>query len=150
MSICRWGMLGLFGGQRMNQGRTIFAQLVEHLPIHEFRKCVAHFRGNHKVKTFSCWDQFLCMLFAQLTYRESLRDIVACLRTLRGRLYHMGIRGKVSRSTLADANEARNWRIYADFAQVLIAQARALYFRDDLGLDLKNTVYALDSTIIDL
>jgi hypothetical protein len=134
----------------MNQGRTIFAQLVEHLPIHEFRRCVARYRGNHKVKTFSCWDQFLCMLFAQLTYRESLRDIVACLRTLRGRLYHMGIRGQVSRSTLADTNEARNWRIYADFAQVLITQARTLYVRDDLGLDLKNTVYALDSTIIDL
>jgi hypothetical protein len=134
----------------MNQGRTIFAQLVEHLPIHEFRKCVARYRGNHKVKTFSCWDQFLCMLFAQLAGRESLRDIVACLRTLGGRLYHMGIRGKVSRSTLADANETRDWRIYADFAQVLIAQARTLYARDDLGLDLTNTVYALDSTIIDL
>jgi hypothetical protein len=134
----------------MNQGRTIFAQLVEHLPIHEFRKCVGRYQGNHKVTTFSCWDQFLCMLFAQLAYRESLRDIVACLRTLRGRLYHMGIRGKVSRSTLADANEARDWRIYADFAQVLIAQARALYVQDDLGLDLENTVYALDSTIIDL
>jgi hypothetical protein len=134
----------------MNQGRTIFAQLVEHLPIHEFRKCVHRYNGNRKVKTFSCWDQFLCMLFAQLTYRESLRDIVACLRTLRGRLYHMGIRGRVSRSTLADANETRDWRIYADFAQVLIAQARALYVRDDLGLDLTNTVYALDSTIIDL
>ena len=134
----------------MNQGRTIFAQVVEHLPIHEFRKCVARYRGNHKVKTFSCWDQFLCMLFAQLACRESLRDIVACLRTLGQRLYHMGIRGKVSRSTLADANETRDWRIYADFAQVLIGQARALYVRDDLGLDLTNTVYSLDSTIIDL
>lgn len=126
----------------MNQGRTIFAQVVEHLPIHEFRKCVARYRGNHKVKTFSCWDQFLCMLFAQLACRESLRDIVACLRTLGQRLYHMGIRGKVSRSTLADANETRDWRIYADFAQVLIGQARALYVRDDLGLDLTNTVYS--------
>ncbi len=134
----------------MNQGRTIFAQLVEHLSIHEFRKCVARYRGNHKVKTFSCWDQFLCMLFAQLACRESLRDIVACLRTIGPRLYHMGIRGKVSRSTLADANETRDWRIYADFAQVLIAQARTLYVRDDMGLDLANTVYALDSTIIDL
>lgn len=134
----------------MNQGRTIFAQLVEHLPIREFRKCVARYRGNHKVRTFSCWDQFLCMRFAQLACRESLRDIVACLRTLGGRLYHMGIRGKVSRSTLADANETRDWRIYADFARGLIVQARALYVRDDLGLDLSHTVYALDSTIIDL
>jgi hypothetical protein len=134
----------------MNQGRTIFAQLVEHLPIHEFRKCVARYGGNRKARTFTCWDQFLCMLFAQLTWRESLRDIVACLRTLPGRLYHMGIRGKVARSTLADANEARDWRIYADFAQVLIAQTRPLYAQEDVGLNIANTVYALDSTIIDL
>ena len=134
----------------MNNGRPIFAQLIDHLPIHEFRKCVARYRGNHRTKTFSCWDQFICMIFAQLAYRQSLRDIVACLRSLNNRLYHMGIRGRVSRSTLADANEARDWRIYGDFAQVLIHQARALYLDDDLGLDLNNTVYALDSTIIDL
>ena len=134
----------------MNSGRTIFAQLIEYVPIHEFRKCVARYCGNHRTKTFSCWDQFLCMIFAQLTYRESLRDIVACLRSLGDRLYHMGVRGRVSRSTLADANEGRDWRIYGDFAQVLIAQARALYTDEDLGLDLNNTVYALDSTTIDL
>jgi hypothetical protein len=143
-------MLGLFGGGGMNGGRTIFSQLVEHLPIHEFRKCVARYRGNHRTKTFFCWDQFLCLIFAQLTYRESLRDIVACLRSRGGRLYHMGIRGTVSRSTLADANEGRDWRIYGDFAQVLIAQARSLYLDDDLGLNLNSTVYALDSTTIDL
>jgi hypothetical protein len=143
-------MLGLFGGGGMNDGRTIFSQLIEHLPIHEFRKCVARYRGNHRTKTFSCWDQFLCLIFAQLTYRESLRDIVACLRSLSDRLYHMGVRGMVSRSTLADANEGRDWRIYHDFAQVLIAQARSLYIDDDLGVDLENTVYALDSTTINL
>jgi hypothetical protein len=143
-------MLGPLGGHGMNNGRTIFAQIVEHLPIHEFRKCVDRYQGNHRVKTFSCWDQFLCMVFAQLTYRESLRDIVACLRSLHTRLYHMGFRGTVSRSTLADANEGRDWRIYADFAQVLIAQARTLYLDEDLGFDLQNTVYALDSTTIDL
>ncbi len=142
-------MLGLFGGG-MNSGRTIFSQLIGHLPIKEFRKCVARYRGNHRIKTFSCWDQFLCLIFAQLAYRESLRDIVACLRSLADRLYHMGVRGTISRSTLADANENRDWRIYGDFAQVLIAQARSLYIDDDLGLDLKNTVYALDSTTIDL
>ena len=143
-------MLGLFGGYGMNSGRTIFAQLLDHLPIHEFRKCVARYRGNHRTKTFSCWDQFLALIFAQLTYRESLRDIVACLRSQSHRLYHMGFRGTISRSTLADANEVRHWRIYADFAQVLIDQARVLYVNDDLGLDLNSTVYALDSTTIDL
>jgi hypothetical protein len=142
-------MLGLFGGG-MNSGRTLFAQLVEHFPIHEFRKCVARYHGNRRTKTFSCWDQFLCLIFAQLTYRESLRGIVACLRSQSDQLYHMGLRGTVSRSTLADANEGRDWRIYSDFAQVLIAQARTLYLDDDLGLSLKNTVYALDSTTIDL
>lgn len=134
----------------MNQGRTVFAQLIEHLPIHEFRKCVARYQGNRKVRTFTCWDQFLCMLFAQLTWRESLRDIVACLRTRPGRLYHMGIRGKLARSTLADANENRDWRIYADFAQVLIARTRPLYADEPVGPDLASTAYALDSTIIDL
>lgn len=134
----------------MNTGRSLFAQLTDHLPGHEFRKCVRRYDGDRRVRTFSCWDQFLCMAFAQLTYRESLRDIVACLRSADRRLYHMGIRGWVSRSTLADANEARDWRIYADFAQVLIAEARQLYAREDLGLDFDNTVYAFDSTIIDL
>jgi len=143
-------MLGLFGGHRMNSGRTLFAQVLDHLPIHEFRKCVARYRGNHYIKTFSCWSQLLCMIFAQLTCRESLRDIVACLRSQMQRLYHMGFRGRVSRSTLADANEVRDWRIFHDFAQVLIARARSLYVGQDLGLDLDNTVYALDSTTIDL
>lgn len=134
----------------MNLGQSLFAQLMDHLPLHEFRKCAQRYGGNYRVRSFSCWDQFLCMAFAQLTYRESLRDIVACLRSQERRLYHLGIRGTVSRSTLADANESRDWRIYADFAAVLIAEARRLYGREDLGLDLANTVYALDSTIIDL
>jgi transposase len=134
----------------MNLGQSLFAQLMDHLPSHEFRKCVQRYGGNYRVRSFSCWDQFLCMAFAQLTFRESLRDIVACLRSQERRLYHLGIRGAVSRSTLADANESRDWRIYADFAAVLIAEARQLYGREDLGLDLANTVYALDSTIIDL
>lgn len=134
----------------MNSGQSLFSQLIDHLPSHEFRKCVERYGGNHRVRSFSCWDQFLCMMFAQLTYRESLRDIVACLRSQEHRLYHAGIRGKVSRSTLADANESRDWRIYADFAQLLIHEARALYVNDDLGIELTNTVYALDSTTIDL
>ncbi len=134
----------------MNSGRTIFAQLLDHLPMHEFRKCVARYGGDHRIKTFSCWDQFLCMIFAQLAYRESLRDVVACLRSQSQRLYHMGFRSLVSRSTLADANEVRDWRIYSDFAQLLITRARDLYRNEDLGIDLRNTVYALDSTIIDL
>jgi len=134
----------------MNSGRTIFAQLLDHLPMHEFRKCVARYRGDHHVKTFSCWDQFLCMIFAQLTSRESLRDIVVCLRSQSQRLYHMGFRSPVSRSTLGDANELRDWRIYSDFAQVLISRGRELYRNEDLGIDLCNTVYALDSTTIDL
>jgi hypothetical protein len=134
----------------MNSGRTLFAQLIDHASQHEFRKCVRRYDGDHRVRRFSCWDQFLCLAFAQLTSRESLRDIVACLRSADRRLYHMGIRGKVSRSTLADANESRDWRIYADFAQVLIGEARRLYVDDDFGVQLANTVYALDSTIIDL
>jgi hypothetical protein len=134
----------------MNSGQALFAQLIEHLPDHEFRKCVQRYAGNHRVRTFSCWDQFLCMTFAQLTFRESLRDIVACLRAREQRLYHLGIRGTVSRSTLADANESRDWRIYADFAQILIADARQLYVNETLAVDLANTVYALDSTMIDL
>jgi Domain of unknown function (DUF4372)/Transposase DDE domain len=143
-------MLGQLGGHGMNSGRTIFAQLLDYLPMHEFRKCVARYHGDHRIKTFSCWDQLLCMIFAQLAYRESLRDIVACLRSQSQRLYHMGFRSLVSRSTLADANEVRDWRICADFAQVLIARARELYRNEDLGIDLRNTVYALDSTTIDL
>jgi Domain of unknown function (DUF4372)/Transposase DDE domain len=143
-------MLGQLGRHGMNSGRTIFAQLLDYLPMYEFRKCVARYRGDHRIKTFSCWDQLLCMIFAQLAYRESLRDIVACLRSQSQRLYHMGFRSFVSRSTLADANEVRDWRIYADFAQVLIARARELYRNEDLGIDLRNTVYALDSTTIDL
>ncbi len=134
----------------MNSGQSLFSQLIDHLPIHEFRRCVERYGGNHRVRSFSCWDQFLCMIFAQLTYRESLRDIVACLRSQERRLYHAGIRGTVSRSTLADANESRDWRIYADFAQLLIQEARALYIGEDLGIELTNTVYALDSTTIDL
>ena len=134
----------------MNSGQSLFAQLTEHLPRHEFRQCVERYAGNYRVRSFSCWDHFLCMVFAQLTFRESLRDIVACLRSQERRLYHLGIRGTVSRSTLADANEARDWRIYADFAHILIGQARALYVHEELGLDLANTVYALDSTIIDV
>ena len=134
----------------MNSGRSLFSQLIDHLSLHEFRKCVARYDGNHRVRSFSCWDQFLCMLFAQLTYRESLRDIVACLRSQQRALYHAGIRGNVSRSTLADANGSRDWRIHADFAQLLIREARVLYLHDDLGLELANTIYALDSTTIDV
>ena len=109
----------------MNTGRTIFSQIMDFLPLHEFRKCIKRYRGNYKVKSFSCLDQFLCMAFAQLTYRESLRDIEACLRSMQNKLYHMGIRGGVSRNNLANANETRDRRIYADFAQVLIHQARS-------------------------
>ncbi len=134
----------------MNIGRTVFTQLLDFIPSYEFRQCVERYNGNYKVKTFSCRDQFLCMAFAQLTYRESLRDIEACLRVAKTKLYHMGIRGKVSRNTLAHANETRDWRIYADFAQVLIRIARELYANEDFGLELDQTVYALDATIIDL
>ena len=134
----------------MIPGRTIFAQLMDFLPAYEFHQCVQQYHGHYKMKSFSCWDQFLCMAFAQLTYRESLRDIEACLRSNQSRLYHMGIRGKVSRNTLAHANEVRDWRIYADFAQILIARARALYVNDPFGVDLEQAVYALDSTTIDL
>ena len=134
----------------MYSGKLIFAQLTSHLPIKAFRRCVKRYRGDHKIKSFTCWDQFLCMAFAQLTFRESLRDIESCLRSLQNKLYHMGFRGKVSRSTLADANENRDWRIYADFAQILIHHARILYSDDDFGVELKDTVYALDSTTIDL
>jgi len=134
----------------MNSGRTIFSQLIDFIPIHEFRQCVKRYNGNYKVRSFSCWDQFLCMAFAQLTYRESLRDIQACLRAAQSKLYHLGIRGKVSRNTLANANSVRDWRIYSDFAQVLIAKARTLYTGESFGMELDQTVYALDATVIDL
>src|SRR5579863_6565122 len=133
----------------MHVGRTVFAQLMEHFPAYEFQKCVARYHGDFRKRRFSCLDQFLCLGFAQLTYRESLRDIEACLRSVQPKLYHMGFRGRVSRSTLADANESIDWRIYADFAQVLIATARPMYAAESLGFDLDGTVYALDSTIID-
>jgi hypothetical protein len=134
----------------MNNGRTVFSQLMEHLPNKEFQKCVSRYRGDRYLKSFSCWDQFLAMAFAQLTYRESLRDIEACLQSMGGKLYHMGFRSKVARTTLADANESRDWQIYADFAQVLIAIARPLYAQDPIGVDLDQSLYALDSTTIDL
>jgi hypothetical protein len=134
----------------MNLGRSVFSQLMDQLPYYEFQKCVARYRGDYQQKKFSCWDQFLSMAFAQLTYRESLRDIEACLRSMRAKLYHMGFRSQVARSTLADANESRDWRIYADFAQVLIRIARPLYARDPIGVDLDQSLYALDSTTIDL
>ena len=134
----------------MNSGRTIFAQLIEFLPHKEFQKCVARYRGDANPRGSSCWDQFLAMAFAQLTYRESLRDIQACLGAMRSKLYHMGFRGRVRKSTLADANDAHDWRIYADFAQVLIAQARPLYAQDPMGVELDQSLYALDSTTIDL
>ena len=134
----------------MNQGSTVFAQVLDFLPKRQFRRCVARYQGNHRVRSFTCSDQFLCMAFAQLTYRDSLRDIECCLRAMKDKLYHMGIRGKISRSTLADANEKRDWRIYRDFAQILIRHARKLYADEDFGVQLDETVYALDATIIDL
>lgn len=134
----------------MNTGRTVFAQVMDFLPLPEFRRCVDRYRGDYKVQSFSCLDQFLSLAFAQLTYRESLRDIEACLRAMQPRLYHMGFRGMVSRNNLAHANQQRDWRIYADFARVLIREARALYAHDEFGVELDQTVYALDSTTIDL
>jgi Domain of unknown function (DUF4372)/Transposase DDE domain len=134
----------------VNSGRTVFSQLIEHLPKKEFQKCVARHRGDANFRGFSCWDQLLAMAFAQLTYRESLRDIESCLRALQSKLYHMGFRGKVSRSTLADANESHDWRIFSDFAQGLIATARPLHACDLMGVDLDQSLYALDSTTIDL
>ena len=134
----------------MNQGRTVFSQLISFLPDREFRRCVERYQGDLRLRGFSCWDQYLAMAFAQLTYRESLRDIEACLGSLQGKLYHLGFRGKVARSTLADANESRDWRIFADFAQRLIATARGLYVREPMGVDLERSLYALDSTTIDL
>jgi len=134
----------------MNQGRLVFAQLMQHLPLTTFRRCVTRYRGEHKVHSFSCLDQFLCMAFAQLTARESLRDLEGCLRAQRSKLYHLGIRSLVSRNTLANANAVRDWRIHADFARCLIGIARPLYVDEPFGVDLKDTVYALDATTIDL
>lgn len=134
----------------MNTGKLVFAQLMAHLPLTTFRRCVSRYHGEHKVKQFTCQDQLLSMAFAQLTYRESLRDIEACLRSQSGKLYHMGFRSQVARNTLANANAVRDWRIYADFAQSLIGIARKLYVNEPFGLDLKETVYALDATTIDL
>ena len=134
----------------MNLGRTVFSQIMEHLPEYEFQKCVTRYRGDSHLRGFSCLDQYLALSFAQLTYRESLRDIEACLRSVASKLYPMGLRGKVSRTTLADANESHDWRIFADFAQVLIAIVRPLYAGDPIGVDLDASLYALDSTTIDL
>jgi hypothetical protein len=134
----------------MNIGQTVFAQLLEFIPSYQFQLCVDRYQGHRYVKDFSCWDQFLCMTYAQLSHRESLRAIETCLRAHQPKLYHIGFRGSVSRSTLAYANENRDWRIYADFAQTLIATARDLYRHEPLGGDLAQTVYALDSTTIDL
>lgn len=134
----------------MYQGQTVFSQIMDFMSKHKFRRCVNRYKGNYRIRSFTCYDQFLCMAFAQLTYRESLRDIECCLRAMQEKLYHMGIRAKVSRSTLAYANENRDWRIYCDFAQILIHEARQLYADEDFGLELEETVYALDSSTIDL
>lgn len=134
----------------MNEGRTVFSQVVDFVPRHTFRRRVQRYQGNYGVRRFTCWQQFLAMLFAQLTYRESLRDIEACLQAAPEKIYHMGFTGPVSRSTLADANERRDWRIYADVAQALIAEARQLYADEPLDVELDRTVYALDSSTIDL
>ncbi len=134
----------------MYTGQMVFSQLMDFLPRHEFNQCVRRYQGNYRVRKFSCLDQFLCMVFAQFTYRESLRDTETCLRAVESKLYHAGIRGRVSRSTLADANESRDWRIWADFAQVLVGRARQLYAGEDFGLALQQSAYALDSTNIDL
>src|SRR5246127_4472269 len=134
----------------MHEGRYVFAQLMQHLPLTTFRRCVARYRGEHRIKRFSCLDQYLCLAFAQLTWRESLRDIEACLRAQSSKLYHLGFRSTIARNTLANANAVRDWRIYADFAQSLIAIARPLYVDEPFGVDLKESVYALDTTTIDL
>src|SRR5512135_2827719 len=134
----------------MYTGKLVFSQVMEHLPLHVFHQCVDRYDGNFKVKEFTCLDQYLCMAFAQLTYRESLRDIEACLRSQSTKLYHMGFRSTVARNTLSNANAVRDWRIYADFGQSLISIARKLYINEPMGLDLSETVYALDTTTIDL
>lgn len=134
----------------MNRGSTIFSQLIKLLPQRDFRRCVERYDGDKNIRSFSCWDQFLCMAFAQFTYRESLRDIEACLRAVNLKQYHLGIRGKVSRNTLAYANEKRDWRIYADFGQVVIQRAQKILADEDFGIEVKNTIYALDSTVIEV
>jgi Domain of unknown function (DUF4372)/Transposase DDE domain len=134
----------------MNSGRTVFAQLVAHLSHIEFQKCVTRYDGDQHHRSLSCWDQYLAMAFAQFTYRESLRDIEACLGSMSGKLYHMGFRSRIARSTLADANETHPWRIFADFAQHLVGIARPLHAEDPMGVDLDHSLYALDSTTIDL
>src|SRR5437660_1995834 len=134
----------------MNTGRTVFSQLMDYLSTYEFEKCVNRYSGDYRSRSLSCRDQFLAMAFAQLTYRESLRDIETCLRSIGSKLYHMGFRSTIARSTLADANESRDWRIFADYAQALIAIARPLYADDPMGVELNQSLYALDSTTIDL
>jgi transposase len=134
----------------MHAGRIVFSQILDSMPRYEFNKCVQRYQGNYRIRRFSCYDQFLCMAFAQLTYRESLRDIETCLRALQKKLYHAGLRNPIARTTLAEANENRDWRIYADFAQILIQQARLLYAQEDFGVALKQTAYAFDSTTVDL
>ena len=134
----------------MNTGRTIFSQVMDFVPVHEFRRCVERYHGSYKVQSFSCWDHFLCMAFAQLTYRESLRDIVSCLHSQKSKLFGLGFRGSITRSTLSYANNTRDWRIYADFASVLIEIAKDLYRDEPLGAEIENTAYALDATTIDL
>ena len=134
----------------MYSGRLVFSQVMEHLPMKTFRRCVQRYHGNRHIQSFTCLDQFLCMAFAQLTFRESLRDIEVCLRAHQDKLYHMGIRGGMSRNTLANANQRRDWRIYAEFAQAMIRIARPLYAEEDLAVELDNTIYALDASTIDL
>lgn len=134
----------------MKTERIIFSQIMDFIPKHHFNQCVRRYRGTYRLRKFSCFDQFLCMAFAQLAFKESLRDIETCLRAMKPKLYHAGFRGHIAKSTLADANESRPWQIYADFAQILIARARSLYSNDNFGIDLKNAAYALDSTTIDL
>ena len=134
----------------MRTGKTVFAQVTELIHHEQFRRCVNRYRGNYKVVSFPCWEQFLAMAFAQMTYRESLADLEVCLRSRPDQLYHMGFRSSVAHSTLADANRTRNWRIYADLAQVLISRARRLYAHEPLDVELEQTVYALDSTTIGL
>lgn len=134
----------------MNIGKTVFSQLMQFLPRYEFQKCVGRYQGSYKLISFSCWDQFVCMPFAQLSCRENLGDIQACLRGNQQKLYHMGFRGRVSRNTLVHANQVRDRRIYADFAHVLIGRTRILYANENFGLELQQTIYAFDATIIDL
>lgn len=137
-------------GATLNSGKTVFSQIIDYLPQNKFHKCVTRYKGDYRVRNFTCWEQFLSLAFAQLTYRESLRDIETCLRAMQNKLYHSGIKSKIARSTLAEANEKRDWRIYADFAQILISTARTLYSNDEFSKELDSTVYALDATVIDL